>query len=159
MPWGPVGLKNNPKFYPSSRRIEKKVGSRKSIRRNNGWKYPKFAKDIPLHIQETEQTLKRKKSKISMPGHIMITALKTKHEGQVLKADKWHNSERRTPIQMTADFSSETMEGQKEVAQYFSRVERKELSNMNSKSSEVIPQEWRRNINPLRWWKTKRICH
>lgn len=42
------------------------------------------------------------------------------------------------------------MEGQKEVAQYFSRVERKELSNMNSKSSEVIPQEWRRNINPLR---------
>lgn len=64
------------------------MGSRKGFRRNNGWKYPRFAKDTLLHIQETDQTLKRMKSKISMPGHIIITALKTEDKGQVLKAGK-----------------------------------------------------------------------
>lgn len=33
---------------------------------------------------------------------------------------------------MTVDFSSETTQGQEEVAQYFSNVERNELSTMNS---------------------------
>lgn len=33
---------------------------------------------------------------------------------------------------MTADFSSKTMEGLEEVAQYFSNVQRKELSTINS---------------------------
>ena len=33
---------------------------------------------------------------------------------------------------MTVDFSSETIEGQKKVAQYFASVEREALSNMNS---------------------------
>ena len=31
-----------------------------------------------------------------------------------------------TPIQMAGDFSSETMEGQKEVTQYFSSAESKD---------------------------------
>ena len=74
------------------------------------------------------QTPKRIKSKKSMPRHTIIKLLKTTDKRKVLKADKWHITDMGTPIQMAGDFSSETMEGQKEVTQYFSSAESKDWS-------------------------------
>lgn len=83
--------------------------------------FPNFVKTL-LHILEAKQTPKRIKSKKSMPRHILITLLKTKDKRKVLKADKWYITNRGTSIQMTVDFSSENIKGQKEVVQYFLSV-------------------------------------
>ena len=76
------------------------------------------------------QNWMKSKSKKSMPRHIVIKHLKTKDKEKNLNSirEKWHIYYRGRAIQITADYSSETMNhgGWQEVAQHFSSNKRKE---------------------------------
>lgn len=94
-------------------------------------KLPKFGKrqtSRKLSQLQSEWTQKK-----FMPGHIIIKTLKMKTKKN-LKADKskWHVTYRRTPIEKTQNFYSETMEASRKCDNSFLSYERKGLWTMNS---------------------------
>ena len=105
------------------------------------WKFLKSVRHKPTDSRFWANSKQNKLKIISTPRHITVKLLKTKGKEKKLKSSQ---REIMKTIWMTLDFSSETR-GQKEVAQYFSSAERKELSTQNSVSSENSLQEWKRH--------------
>ena len=72
-------------------------------------------KHIDVQIQESQQTTSKIKPKKSIPKHVLVKMLKTKDEENILKAvEGRHTTERRTAVQITGDFSSETTEARRQ---------------------------------------------
>lgn len=94
---------------------EKEYGAEKNIRRNNGWKFPKFGKWHKLKIQEAEHISSKIKPKKSILRHILINFLKRKSFESSERKDTLPIMEKQFKEQ---PISHQNLGGQEELAHF-----------------------------------------
>ena len=77
-------------------------------------------KDTDIKIQEAQKAPNKLKPNRPTPRHIIIKMAKDKDKKRILKAAREKQSVhyKGTPIGLSADFSTETLQGQKGMARY-----------------------------------------
>ena len=100
----------------STRRKGERERGIKIIKRNNGWKLPKYDKNINLHIYEVEQISSRINFKRSVSRHVIVKMLTANEIEKILKAarEKQHTMYKGMPIRLIIDFLSETIEAKRQ---------------------------------------------
>ena len=74
-----------------------------------------MGKEIPTQVQETQRVPNR-----INPRHMLIKLTKIKHKEQILKAarEKQQITHKGSPIRITADLSTETLQARRECKAY-----------------------------------------
>uniref|UniRef100_A0A5F9D7B3 L1 transposable element RRM domain-containing protein n=1 Tax=Oryctolagus cuniculus TaxID=9986 RepID=A0A5F9D7B3_RABIT len=78
--------------------------------------FPGLEKDREILVQEAHRTPNKHDQKRSSPGHVVIKLSTVKHKEKILKCarEKRQITLRGSPIRLTADFSSETLQARRE---------------------------------------------
>ena len=72
--------------------------------------FPSLAKEIDMHIQETQRVPKKLDPRSNTPTHIIIKLPKIKDKKRILKAAREKTvAYKGVPIRLSADFSKETL--------------------------------------------------
>lgn len=112
-----------------------------------------LAKDKNLQIQETEWIINRMNPKKSNETHPSQTSenkeiLSVTRDAALVTGRTWNDT----------GFLIRNYGGRKHVVKQFLNKESKEQSAQNPKCCKSILQEWRGNLDILRWRKTKGVC-
>ena len=89
-------------------------------------------KDTDIKIQEAQRAPNKMKPNRPTPRHITIKMAKVKNKERILKAtrEKQSINYNRTPIRLSADFSTETLQVRREWQYIFKVLKRKKICNL-----------------------------
>ena len=91
--------------------------------------FPYLVKEIDLQVQEAQRTPKKRNPKRTTPRHIIIKMPRAKDKERILKAARERNpvTYKGIPIQLSADFSTETLQARREWQEIFKVMNTKNL--------------------------------
>ena len=91
--------------------------------------FPNLAKEIGIQVQEAQRVPKKLDPRRNTPRHIIITLLKIKDKGRILKAarEKETVTYKGVPMRLSADFSKETLQARKAWKEVFQVMKGKDL--------------------------------
>ena len=104
-------------------------------------KFPNLVKEIDFQeVQEAQRVLKKLDTKRNTPRHIIIKLSKIKDEEKILKAvrEKGTVTYKGVPIRLSADFSKETLAGQKGLERSIPSHDRQGPTSKITVSSKAI---------------------
>ena len=92
-------------------------------------KFPNMGKEIVSQVQEAQRVPYRIKPRRNKLRHILIKLRKFKHKGKILKAarEKQKITYKGSPIRLTADLSTETLQARREWQDIFKVMKGKNL--------------------------------
>ena len=95
---------------------EKKIGYERNFEEIIAENFPNMEKEIANQVQEAQRVPYRINPKRNMPRHILIKLTKTKHKERILKEarEKQQVTYKGSPISLTVDLSSETLQPKRE---------------------------------------------
>ena len=99
-------------------REERKKGPEKIFEEVIAKNFPNMGKESLTQIQEAQQVSYEMNPRRNIPRHILIELTKIKDKEKILKAarEKKQITYKGTPIRLSAEFSTETLQAQKGVA-------------------------------------------
>ena len=99
--------------------------------RDYSWKFPQHGKEIVNQVQEAQRIPYSINPRRSMPRHILIKLIKTKHKERIIKAarEKQQVTYKGNPIHLTADLSAETLHSRREWQDIFKVLKGKNLQS------------------------------
>ena len=91
--------------------------------------FPNMEKEIVNQVQEAQRLLGRINPRRNTPRHIVNTLTKIKDRDKTLKAtrEKWQITYKGTPMRLSADFSTETLQAGRERHDIFKVMKEKKL--------------------------------
>nr|KAF6374304.1 hypothetical protein mPipKuh1_009527 [Pipistrellus kuhlii] len=91
--------------------------------------FPYLVKEIDLQVQGAYRTPNKRNPKSNTPRHIIIKMPRTKDKERILQAarEKQLVTYKGVPIQLSADFSTETMQARREWKEIFKMMNNKNL--------------------------------
>ena len=95
--------------------------------------FPKMEKKIATQVQEAQRVPYRINSRRNTSRHILIKLTKIKHKEQILRAarEKQQIIYKESPIKLTADLSTETLQARKEWQDIFKVLKGKKIYNQD----------------------------
>ena len=103
--------------------------------------FPNLAKEIDFQeVQEAQRVPKKLDPRRNTPRHIIITLLKIKDKGRILKAarEKETVTYQGVPIRLSADFSKETLRARRAWKEVFQSHERQGPTSKIALSSKAL---------------------
>ena len=96
--------------------------------------------DTDFKIQEAQRAPNKWNSNRPTPGHIIIKMAKVNEKEKILKAarEKQNVTYKGTPIRLSADFSTETLQARREWQEIFEVLKGKKYATYNTLSSKNI---------------------
>ena len=78
--------------------------------------FPNLVKEIDMQVQEAQRVPNKMDAKRPTPRHILIKMLKVKDKERILKASREKKlvTYRGVPMRLSADFSKETLQAQRD---------------------------------------------
>ena len=115
-----------------------------------------MGKEIVNQVQEAQRVPGRINPRRNTPRHMVIKLTKMKDRDKILRTtcEKQQITYKRTPIRLSADFSTETLQARRECQDVFEVMKGKNLQPRI-----FYLQIWWRNQNLSRQAKVKRIQH
>ena len=89
--------------------------------------FPNMGKEVATQVQEAQRVAERINPRRNMPRHIVIKLTKIKDKEKLLKAtrEKRQITYKGTPMRLTADFSTETLQARREWHDIFKVIKGK----------------------------------
>ena len=103
------------------RRRERETGPEKIFEELIAENFPNMVKETVTQVEEVQRVPGRMKPRRNMPGHTVIKLTKIKDKEKILKvrSEKQKITYKRTPIRLSADFSTETLQAKRECHDIF----------------------------------------
>ena len=119
-----------------------------------------MGKEIVNQVQEAQRITGRINPRRTTPRHIVIKLTKVKDRDKLLTAtrEKWQITYRGTPIRLSADFSTETLQAEGNGMMYL-KWWKEEPTTKNTLPSKTFLQIWGKNKKFSRQAKVKTIQH
>ena len=108
---------------------EREKGAEKIFEEVIAKNFPNIAKEIVNRVQEAQRVPGRINSRRNTPRHIIIKPTKIKDKDKILKAarEKRQITYKGTPIRLSADFSTETLQARRKWLDIFKVMKGKKL--------------------------------
>ena len=109
---------------------EREKGYEKMLEEIIAENFPNMGKEIVNQVQEAQRVSSRINPRRNTPRHIVIKLTKIKDKDKILKATrekKWQITYKGTPIRLSADFSTETLQARRKWHDIFKVMKRKNL--------------------------------
>ena len=92
--------------------------------------FPNLVKETDIQVQEAQKVPNKLDPKRTTPKHIIIKMPKVKDKQRILKAarQKQRVTYNRVPIQLSADFSKETLQARRDWQEVFKGTKSKDLN-------------------------------
>ena len=111
------------------RRRERETGPEKIFEELIAENFPNMVKETVTQVEEVQRVPGRMNPRRNMPGHTVIKLTKIKDKEKILKvrSEKQKITYKRTPIRLSADFSTETLQARREWHDIFKVMKGKNL--------------------------------
>ena len=111
------------------RRRERETGPEKIFEELIAENFPNMVKETVTQVEEVQRVPGRMNPRRNMPGHTVIKLTKIKDKEKILKvrSEKQKITYKRTPIRLSADSSTETLQARREWHDIFKVMKGKNL--------------------------------